>query len=110
MAKRENLLEQLAPRLGDLERALAAHPSGPFFFGDAPYYCDFGVFHHVNLAMFLDPDLLDPYPNLSEFTSIFEKLDGVREYLDARAELVDVGVEPKLLIDGLARPTGTVDN
>ena len=110
VAKRENLLEQLAPRLGDLERALAAHPSGPFFFGDAPYYCDFGVFHHVNLAMFLDIDLLDPYPNLAQFISIFQKLDGVREYLGNRPELMDVGTEPKLVIDDIARSTGVVDN
>ena len=64
----------------------------------------------MNLAMFLDPDLLDPYPNLSEFISTLENLDGVREYLGNRPGLMDVGVEPKLLIDGIARPTGTVDN
>jgi glutathione S-transferase len=109
-AKRENLLEQLTPRLRDLERVLTAHPLGPFCFGDAPYYCDFGVFHHVNLAMLLDIDLLDPYPNIAQFISTFEKLDGVREYLGNRPELIDVGTEPKLVIDGIARSTGTVDN
>ena len=60
--------------------------------------------------MFLDIDLLDPYPNLAQFISIFQKLDGVREYLGNRPELMDVGTEPKLVIDDIARPTGVVDN
>ncbi len=35
--------------------------------------------------------LLDSYPRPARFISTFEDLDGVREYLAARAELVDVG-------------------
>ena len=42
--------------------------------------------------------LLDSYPRLARLTSTFEELDGGGEYLAARAELVDVGVEPNSLL------------
>jgi len=103
------LLEQIHPRLADFERLLNAKPDMPFFFGETPFYCDFGVFHHVNLALFLDEGLLGAYPRLREFMSTLEGLAGVREYLANRPELVGVGTQPQLVIDGVARPTGVVN-
>ena len=38
-----------------------------------------------------------------------ERLDGVKEYLDSRPELIGVGSEPQLVIDGVARSTGIVN-
>ena len=81
----------------------------PFFFGKDPFYCDFGVFHHLNLALFLDEGLLEAYPRLREFMSTLAGLAGVREYLANRPELVGVGTQPQLVIDGVARPTGVVN-
>ena len=109
LSMRINLIEQLTPRFEDFERILGSQPTTPFFFGDDPFYCDFGVFHQVNLALNLDDNLLDPYPFLSEFLSNFERLDGVKEYLDSRPELIGVGSEPQLLIDGVAKSTGIVN-
>ena len=106
---RSELLEQIQPRLADFERLLNAKPDMPFFFGKAPFYCDFGVFHHVNLALFLDEGLLGAYPRLREFMSTLEGLVGVREYLANRPELIGVGTQPQLVIDGVARPTGVVN-
>ena len=106
---RSSLIEQLTPRLEDFERILASQPTTPIFFGKTPFYCDFGVFHHVNLALNLDDNLLDPYPFLSEFLSNFERLDGVKEYLDSRPELIGLGSEPQLVIDGVAKSTGIVN-
>ena len=103
------LLEQIEPRLADFERLLIAKPDMPFFFGERPFYCDFGVFHHVNLALFLDQDLLGAYPRLKEFMSTLEGLAGVREYLANRPELIGVGTQPQLVIDGVARSTGVVN-
>ena len=103
---KSELLEQIQPRLADFERLLNAKPDMPFFFGEAPFYCDFGVFHHVNLALFLDEGLLGAYPRLREFMSTLEGLAGVREYLANRPELIGVGTQPQLVIDGVARPTG----
>ena len=106
---KSELLEQIQPRLADFERLLNAKPDMPFFFGEAPFYCDFGVFHHVNLALFLDEGLLGAYPRLREFMSTLEGLAGVREYLANRPELIGVGTQPQLVIDGVARPTGVVN-
>ena len=106
---RSELLEQIQPRLADFERLLNAKLDMPFFFGKAPFYCDFGVFHHVNLALFLDEGLLGAYPRLREFMSTLEGLAGVREYLANRPELIGVGTQPQLVIDGVARPTGVVN-
>jgi glutathione S-transferase len=103
------LLEQLQPRLEDFERLLSVRPKVPFFFGETPFYCDFGVFHHVNLALFLDENLLASYPRLSEFMSTVEGLAGVSEYLANRPELIGVGTKPQLVIDGVPKPTGVVD-
>jgi len=35
-----------------------------------------------------------------------ESLPGVSEYLASRPELIDVGTGPKLVINGVAEPTG----
>ena len=106
---KDDLLEQLQPRLEDFERLLNVRPKVPFFFGETPFYCDFGVFHHVNLALFLDENLLASYPRLSEFMSTVEGLAGVSEYLANRPELIGVGTKPQLVIDGVPKPTGVVD-
>ena len=106
---KSELLEQIQPRLADFERLLNAKPDMPFFFGETPFYCDFGVFHHLNLALFLDEGLLEAYPRLREFMSTLAGLAGVREYLANRPELVGVGTQPQLVIDGVARPTGVVN-
>ena len=102
---REALLKTFETRLEDLERLLGRH-DGPFFFGREPLYCDFGVFHHVDLAHFLDQDILAAFPRMQEFMSEMTALPGVSSYLARRPELIGVGVGPKLVIDGVAVSTG----
>ena len=41
-----------------------------------------------------------------EFVDDMTSIDEVSDYMQNRPELVDVGVEPKLVIDGTAHPTG----
>ena len=106
---KSDLLEQLQPRLTDFERLLGSTPDSPFFFGETPFYSDFGVFHHVNLALFLDEGLLDPFPRLNAFMAAVEGLSGVSEYLATRPDLIGVGTQPQLVIEGVARPTGVVN-
>ena len=106
-AKREAQLPGLHLRLGDLERLLGQH-GGPFFFGDQPYYCDFGVFHHVDLAHFFDASFLNDYPRLQTFMSAVRGVTGVQAYLDRRPELIGVGSKPQLVIDGRPEPTGVM--
>ena len=102
---REALLKTLETRLEDFERLLGRH-DGAFFFGREPVYCDFGVFHHIDLAHFLDGQILEGFPAMQEFMGEMSALPGVSGYLAARPELIGVGVGPKLVIDGTAVSTG----
>ena len=102
---REALLKTLETRLEDFERLLGRH-DGAFFFGREPVYCDFGVFHHIDLAHFLDGQILEGFPAMQAFMGGMSALPGVSGYLAARPELVGVSVEPKLVIDGTAVSTG----
>lgn len=102
---REALLKTLETRLEDFERLLSHH-DGPFFFGKEPLYCDFGVFHHVDLAHFLDQEILAAFPKMQEFMNEMAALPGVSSYLARRPKLIGVGVGLKLVIDGVAVSTG----
>jgi len=103
----ERCLPSLKARFADFERLLARH-DGPFFFGAAPYYCDFAAFHHIDLSHFLDESILTDFPRLREFTDAMRMLPGLGAYLADRPELIGVGVGPKLVIDGVPVPTGVI--
>lgn len=105
IAKRDAQLPGLHLRLGDFERYLGRH-DGPFFFGDSPYYCDFGVFHHVDLAHFFDDNLLADYPKISEMMAAVRNIEGVATYLAERPDLIGVGSKPQLMINGTPEATG----
>ena len=64
---------------------------GIFFLGDKIFYCDFNVYHHLSLAVLLENTILDNYPKLKQFMINFEALEGIKKYLDTRAELVGIG-------------------
>ena len=76
-----------------------------FLSGKAPHYCDFGLFHHLDLAHFLDDDLLNDFPQLAAFMQNMCGINGMADYLQSRPELTGVGVKPQLVIDG--RPVST---
>ena len=99
---RKSLLNQF-----DFARFLEIHENGPFFFGEKPFYCDFSAYHHFSLATILQEGILDPYPSVLEFMNAIENLPVVREHLDERPEIIDVGTAPKLIINGSPSPTGT---
>lgn len=104
-ASKEACLPVLHNRFADFELLLARH-AGPFFFGERPYYCDFAVFHHVDLAHLIDDTILADYPLLRDFMAGMRGLDGVSTYLVDRPELIGVGVGPKLIINEVPVPTG----
>jgi hypothetical protein len=56
----------------------------------------------------LDSAILNSFPRLVQFVNDIESIKSVSSYLENRPELVDVGVEPKLIIDGRPQPTGVV--
>ena len=93
--------------LKNFARQLELSDQGPYFFGSKPYYCDFSAYHHFSLATILQQDILNAYPSVLNFMAAVENLSGVKEYLASRPEIIDVGTAPKLIIDGIAQPTGT---
>ncbi len=103
--KRENMMPFLNLRFEDLERALNNNDK-KFYVEDRPHACDFAVYHHLDLSKFIDSELLKKFPRLEKFIEDIESIETVKSYLNSRPELVDVGIEPKLVIDGVAHPTG----
>jgi glutathione S-transferase len=103
--KRTAILGMLGPRMGDFDRIIEGS-GGPFLTGDAPTYCDFGLFHHLDLAHLLDARLLAKLPRLSAFMETIRSVKGMQDYLQGRPELIEVGVKPQLVIGGKAVATG----
>ena len=54
----------------------------------------------------LDPLIIKKFPRLEKFLEDLMSIESVRSYLDNRHELIDVSVEPKLVIEGVPHPTG----
>ena len=104
-AKRDAMRSDLESRFSDLERYLNKH-DGKYFVDDTPRAAEFACFHHLDLSKKLDPKLLDGFPRLMKFVEDIQSIKKVSEYMEKRPELIDVGVEPKLVIDGTAHPTG----
>ena len=103
--KREDMMPFLNLRFEDLERALKEN-NEKFYVDNNPHACDFAVYHHLDLSKLLDPELVKKFPRLEKFIEDIESIETVKSYLNSRHELIDVSVEPKLVIDGVAHPTG----
>ena len=103
--KRDMMKPILMSRFDDFERAL--NSSGKkFFIDDKPHACDFAVFHHLDLSKKLDETLIANFPRLEKFLYDISEIDPVANYLNNRPELIDVSIEPKLIINGTPHPTG----
>ena len=103
--KREDMMPFLTSRFEDLERALKDNDE-KFYVDDEPHACDFAVYHHLDLSKLLDPKLISKFPRLEKFIEDIESIETVKSYLNSRPKLIDVSIEPKLVIDGVAHPTG----
>ena len=105
-SKRESMKPVLLSRYEDLERALIA--SGKkFFIDDVPRACEFATFHHLDISKRIASEILEQFTRLQQFMLDIKEIESVAIYLDARPDLIDVKVAPKLVIDGVAHPTGT---
>ena len=103
--KREDMMPFLNSRFEDLERALKDNDK-KFYVDDKPNACDFAVYHHLDLSKLLDTELIKKFSRLEKFIEDIESIETVKSYLNSRPELIDVSVEPKFVIDGVAYPTG----
>ena len=105
-SKRESMKPVLLSRYEDLERALISNGK-KFFIDDVPRACEFATFHHLDISKRIVPEILEQFTRLQQFMLDIKEIESVAIYLDARPDLIDVKVAPKLVIDGVAHPTGT---
>ena len=103
--KRDSMRVNLESRFSDLARYLDKH-EGRYFIDDTPRAAEFACFHHLDLSRELDPEILEKFPRLIKFVKDIEDIDIVSKYLKNRPKLVGVGIEPKLVINGIEHPTG----
>ena len=109
-SNKKKLLEDILPNsLNNFEKLLH-NSSGNFFIGNDPFYCDFNAYHHFSMSLILDKNIFSNFPNLKKFINNFEKLNNIKNYLDGRPELVELGKSPHFLIDGKKIPTGLNPN
>ena len=103
--KRDVMMPFLLSRFEDLEKIVIENDK-KFFIYDEPRACDFVTFHHLDLSKLLDPNLIKKFPRLEKFLEDMMFITSVKSYLNNRPELIDVGIGPKLIIDGVEHSTG----
>ena len=103
--KKDDMIPFLLSRFEDLEKAMKNNDK-KFFIYDEPRACDFVAFHHLDLSKMLDPSIIKKFPRLEKFLEDIMSIENVKSYLDKRPELIDVSIEPKLVIDGVPQSTG----
>ena len=109
-SNKKKLLEDILPNsLNNFEKLLQ-NSSGNFFIGNDPFYCDFNAYHHFSMCLILDKNIFSNFPNLKKFINNFEKLNNIKNYLDGRPKLVELGKSPHFLINGKKIPTGLNPN
>ena len=67
-----------------------------FFCGDVVTYCDFAVYHQLDLCRLVVTTVFDEYPKINQWMKNVEALAGVKEYLEKRPVPVDIGTRPML--------------
>ena len=105
--RRDDMLPFLQTRFEELEKIINLN-GHKFFIDDTPRACDFAAFHHLDLSRKLDGKIIKEFPRLEKFLNDIASLSSIQSYLSERPELIDVSIEPKLVINGKAHPTGTV--
>ena len=103
--KKDDMIPFLLSRFEDLEKVLKEN-NKKFFIFDEPRACDFVTFHHLDLSKLLDPTIIKKFHRLEKFLEDIMLIDSVKSYLENRPELIDVSIEPKLVINGVPHPTG----
>ena len=103
--KKDDMMPFLLSRFEDFEKVMNNNDK-IFFIYDEPRACDFVAFHHLDLSKMLDPSIIKKFPRLEKFLEDIMSIESVKSYLDKRPQLIDVSVEPKLVIDGVPQSTG----
>jgi len=80
------IFENLERQLGDKK----------YFGGVEPNFADFQMLHYLLNIFLSEDDCFSRNPTIRRYTLEMSELPGVREYLESRPELIDIGVDPKL--------------
>lgn len=92
--KKKNFFEKTYPlRLKALARFLGDQE---FFCGEKPMYCDFAVWHVMDLARLLEPTALDSHPAMLKWFERVANVEGVNGFLKSRPDICDMSVAPRL--------------
>jgi len=103
---KEKLINNILPKkLYNFNRQLEKF-SGNFFLGDEPYYCDFAAYHYFAMALLLDKNIFNDFPSIKNHMDALIRLNGIKKYLNERPEIINVGINPKMRINGKEIPTG----
>ena len=104
-SKKEAMRPILSSRFSDFNNCLQVY-EGKYFIDDTPRAAEFAAYHHLDLSKLLDETLITEFPRLQTFLCDMEEIPELTHYLGERPQLIDVGEEPKLIINGIAHPTG----
>ena len=91
---RVNFLKTLPKHLSNISEFLGDRD---FFAGDKPAFGDFGIFHALDniFTAFGEESRIQDYENLMKFVHKMVELDGVKEYLAARAPPKNTVLKPR---------------
>jgi len=89
--------QQQQAAAGSGRQAAQSGDGGNYFAGSRASYGDVNIFHMLNNAMLLEPDLLVlRTPTLEDWYWRVSELDGLKQYLEARPTLNGIGEDPGL--------------
>mmetsp|Transcript_5444 Transcript_5444/g.7883 ORF Transcript_5444/g.7883 Transcript_5444/m.7883 type:complete len:222 (-) Transcript_5444:57-722(-) len=91
-SKKKEYMKTFPSKLKNLEKQF----QGPFFLGGEPYYCDFALYHQLDLTRLVEPQSLNKSPRIELFLKAIENLPEVGKYIQSRPDLVGIGTDPKL--------------
>ena len=91
--KAEYFTNILPAKLRGLENQLSTKQ---FFCGDQVSYCDFAVYHQLDLCRLVEPSVFTQGGNIMQWMDRVEKLPGVSGYLATRPDCTGIGVNPSL--------------
>jgi len=74
--------------------------------GDDPYYCDFAAYHYFEMALLLDKNILNDFTSIKNHMNTLTSLNGIKKYLNSRPEIINIGINPKMKINGIETQTG----
>ena len=58
------------------------------------------------MALLLDKNIFNDFPGIKNHMDALVRLNGIKEYLNNRPEIINVGINPKMRINGKEMPTG----